>query len=344
MSISTIRPIPARRLALLETIEPVARISGAAHRWQDFTEGRRLQARVEARLADGSYRIAVEGRELQMKLPWRAAVGETMELVLASRESGLKFLLLERTEPHAQPNATLSFASRFLGNLAQARASAADPPLVPVPALSGPPIDGRHIAQSLRRAVAVSGLFYEAHLAQWIAGKRSISDLLEEPQNRWSPPAESEESAAPLAARLGLDAASEADGLPDASHADLPGRERLAAIVQQQLALLETGWFSWRGEIWPGQPMRWDITGEPDPEDRSSPPKRWRTRLTLTLPAIGEVTASIELDSAGVYLSLLAAREQSAALMHADRPAVTARMQAAGLRVAGFEIHHGAQP
>lgn len=344
MAISTIRPIPAQRLTLLETIEPVVRISGAAHRWQDFTEGRRLQAKVEARLSDGSYRIAIEGRLLQMKLPWHAAIGETMDLVLVAREPSFRFLLLDRTGPGTQPNTTLSSVSRFLGDLAQARASASDPlPVASAPALSGPPAESRDIAESLRRAVSMSGLFYETHLAQWIAGKRSLRDLLEEPQNRFPPAVKSADSATPQVPRLAPAPPAEADGPADTHPIDIPVRERLAAIVQQQLGLLETGQFSWRGEIWPGQPMRWDLVGEPDPEDPGSPPMRWRTRLALTLPAIGEVTALIELDSSGVYLSLRAAREESMELMHADQSAVAAGMQAAGLRVARLEIRHDAE-
>lgn len=340
MTLSTIRPIPAQRLTLLEAIEPVVRISGAAHRWQDFTEGRRLQAKVEARLPDGSYRIAIEGRLLQMKLPWHAAIGETMDLALVAREPGFRFLLLDRTGPGTQPNTTLSSVSRFLGNLAQVRASASDSlPVASAPALSGPPAESRDIAESLRRAVSMSGLFYETHLAQWIAGKRSLRELLEEPQNRFSPAVKSADSVTPHVPRLAPGPPAEADGPADTHRIDPP----LAAIVQQQLGLLETGQFSWRGEIWPGQYMRWDLVGEPDPEDPGSPPRRWRTRLVLKLPAIGEVTALLELDSSGLYLSLRPAREESLKMMHAEQSAVTAGMQAAGLRVARLEIRHDAE-
>lgn len=342
VSISTIRPIPAQRLTFLEAIEPVARISGAAHRWQDFTEGRRLQAKVEARLPDGSYRIVIEGRQLQVKLPWQAAIGETMELALLAREPGPKFLLLERTGADSPPNtATLSSVSRLLGNLAQARARVSDPPLAPAPALSAPPAESRHAMESLRQVVSMSGLFYETHLAQWIAGKRPIGKLLEEPQNRFSPPAKPGKTAARAGLPLVTDSPAEAIASADSHRMDT-GLERLAATVQQQLGLLETGQFSWRGEIWPGQPMRWDIAAEPDPERPGSRPRRWRTKLALTLPAIGGVTALIELDPPGVYLSLRAADEESVKLMHADRSAVTGAMQAAGLRVTGLEIRHDA--
>ncbi|CAG9255956.1 flagellar hook-length control protein FliK [Paraburkholderia unamae] len=40
------------------------------------------------------------------------------------------------------------------------------------------------LAASLARTVSTSGLFYEAHLAQWLRGQRAPADLADEPQNR----------------------------------------------------------------------------------------------------------------------------------------------------------------
>ncbi|HEY4805339.1 MAG TPA: flagellar hook-length control protein FliK, partial [Paraburkholderia sp.] len=40
------------------------------------------------------------------------------------------------------------------------------------------------LAASLAQTVSASGLFYEAHLAQWLRGQRSPAELAEEPQNR----------------------------------------------------------------------------------------------------------------------------------------------------------------
>ena len=40
------------------------------------------------------------------------------------------------------------------------------------------------LAAALEQTVAVSGLFYEAHLVQWLAGQLTLADLANEPQNR----------------------------------------------------------------------------------------------------------------------------------------------------------------
>ena len=41
-------------------------------------------------------------------------------------------------------------------------------------------------AALLKDAVSKSGLFYESHQAQWVAGEKSLVDILREPQGRLS--------------------------------------------------------------------------------------------------------------------------------------------------------------
>ena len=57
-------------------------------------------------------------------------------------------------------------------------------------------------------------------------------------------------------------------------------------LVQQQLEALATQNFSWQGQVWPGQEMRWEID-----EDAARPyleneetAQKWTTRVHLTLP------------------------------------------------------------
>jgi hypothetical protein len=53
--------------------------------------------------------------------------------------------------------------------------------------LSHAPQDPSVLAQAIHRAVGESGLFYEAHQAEWLTGMRSLSALRAEPQGRLSP-------------------------------------------------------------------------------------------------------------------------------------------------------------
>lgn len=46
------------------------------------------------------------------------------------------------------------------------------------------PVPVAALAAALEQTVAVSGLFYEAHLVQWLAGQLTPADLANEPQNR----------------------------------------------------------------------------------------------------------------------------------------------------------------
>jgi hypothetical protein len=75
--------------------------------------------------------------------------------------------------PNAANTANTANPTSATGTTATAATSVAASP-VPVAAL----------AAALEQTVAGSGLFYEAHLAQWLAGQFTLPDLASEPQNR----------------------------------------------------------------------------------------------------------------------------------------------------------------
>ena len=79
------------------------------------------------------------------------------------------------------------------------------------------PVPVAALAAALEQTVAGSGLFYEAHLAQWLAGQFSPADLANEPQNRVLDPA----------AQLPLDWAADADAGAQ------PGSASASASAQQ---------------------------------------------------------------------------------------------------------------
>ena len=88
----------------------------------------------------------------------------------------------------------------------------------------------------------------------------------------------------------------------------------LTPLVQQQLDALATQNFAWQGQIWPGQNLSWEIE-----ENRSGNNSQdansqinWRTRLKLTLPKLGEVSATLCLTPAGTLDIALTADTQSA--------------------------------
>ena len=280
---------------------------------------------VKAQLPNGNFNVLINGQELQLHLPQSTRPGNRMELVLIGREPHLK----PGEALPAGASAELSKTGRFLGALTQDAARALAAPLTNAAALlSTPPINPQQLPGLLQQAMSYSGLFYESHLAQWIAGKRPLEQLLQEPQSKLSIPASPASNSATAA------------GMP--LSADTPVHTQSLTLVQQQLNLLETGQLTWRGEIWPGQAMEWDITEHPSAENETAQLPRWQTRLRLTLPRLGEIVATIGLDARGVQVALGATDAETLALMQGDRQPLAEAMEAAGLSVLGVEVQRDA--
>ena len=82
----------------------------------------------------------------------------------------------------------------------------------------------------------------------------------------------------------------------------------LQFLVQQQLDAAATQHIVWRGEIWPGQSLHWEIEADEQRDDDpgQSPAEQWTTSLGLTLPGLGEVNVVLRLTSAKVSLAMTA--------------------------------------
>ena len=109
-------------------------------------------------------------------------------------------------------------------------------------------------------------------------------------------------------------------------------------LVQQQLNLLETGQLSWRGEIWPGQSMDWEIIDHPSTGDEPDETPRWQTRLQISLPKLGDIVANIGLDTGGVKVSISATDDKALSRMQSQRQPLAESLSAAGLTVLGVEV------
>ncbi len=216
------------------------------------------------------------------------------------------------------------------------------------------------LTRSLGQTVGNSGLFYESHLSQMVFGKRSASQLLQEPQAMLGRIGNAAETAggAPAAAAstagqhgnspsAGL--ASQAAGTFQQGMSAEPGGQSSPAggntlqgtpapvpgvhpdavgVVRQQLEALANSTFNWQGEAWPGAGMQWEISEDAKPHD-SGEPASWATRLVLQLPALGEVQARISLAGDALVLRLLA--PDSAPLLQEFAPVLRQNLQASGL-------------
>ena len=112
------------------------------------------------------------------------------------------------------------------------------------------------------------------------------------------------------------------------------------ALVQQQLEALATQNFSWQGQVWPGQEMRWEI--EEDEGHRATgddeTAARWATQLHLTLPHLGQVDARIRLQGNEITLQMTAGSEETRALMRASGVALRSQLGEAGITLSSMGV------
>lgn len=298
--------------------------------------GNQVPVSVLTRLGDGSFIVRVADTAVRMALPQGTQPGAQLNMtVLAASPQptfGLGNATLQGSLVPLSANAALlaasvaasstalqsggqaqgarlSPAARLLGQVLQSAAGAAPlstlnptAPLAPQGAL-----DPAQLAHQLQQAVAKSGLFYEAHLAQWAEGKRPLAELMTEPQ------------------------AHKAPGTP-------PTDPATAQLINQQLATQESGQLVWQGRLGPDQPMRWEITREQDDAPgHDADDAGWHSGLRLRFALLGEVEASVSLRGTRLHIELLAA-PGAAALLRADAPRLQEALGAAGNELAALRV------
>lgn len=325
--------------------------------------GQRLRATVQSSLANGEFMVALDarnaasGQTLHMRLPAGVRSGDMLNLIFVSREPQPTFTLTADALP-AGVSSRLSETGRLIDSLLRhpvfpsgsAALSSANPFRFPL--LATPPADGADLARSLASALGRSGLFYESHLAQWLAGTRSLAELVLEPQARLSGQPIRFSDADP---RLNTAVATPDDATDAAdpgfvSEASDPVHPAAVALVRQQLEIFEMRHFAWQGEAWPGQPITWEVVEEApqkrEEREESDQPSAaaWQTRLRLTLPNLGVVTASLRLDTrgleemSGVDVRLTAAEPVTAAALRAGVTPLTNGLEAAGIKLLGMGV------
>lgn len=387
----------AQRLAALtrDAVQTTGSIAAITDQLPEFQPGERYTARILQSLRDGLIRADIGGQTVTVKLPEGAPLpqGSTVTLTHVERSAQTLVATLDRdAQPSAPANAAprsddadpvrLSTPGRTIASLLD------DPPPQPPRLANGQPLldpsrmldpstgvpTGNampQIAGRLAQAIGDSGLFYESHQAQWVAGQRPIEASAAEPQRAFDPglpqPAAADRSAGLAPAPTGLPGAAGAiDEAPvqtpdgdggeppavrgestlrsrdDANRADNGPPAELRPLVQNQLLGLAQHTLAWEGLAWPGQPMRLEID-DPQPErggsgeaaaDDSAPEVPWTTRLRMVLPGLGEIETSLTLWNRDHALTLGIAADGDARLrMGAALLDLQQRMTDAGLRL-----------
>jgi hypothetical protein len=196
--------------------------------------------------------------------------------------------------------------------------------------------DPAELAGKLHTALSQSGLFYESHQAQWLAGARNTTQLMQEPQNQ---PADKV-----IAALSGEDNAkrSSIESAPgvEQPRISIPGvADHLQPLIQQQLNALETRQVQWQGQIWPNQQMNWKIHEEPSKSASGAEERQWVTQIQLNLPKLGNVTATLRFTGGGLSLSLDAEENSTRSKLGAASSALVSAMSDRGISVTSAQVN-----
>ncbi|QRM20484.1 flagellar hook-length control protein FliK [Dechloromonas sp. TW-R-39-2] len=381
-------------------VQPAPAAQKVADVLSEFSVGQRIMAEIQSLLPNGTYRAVIAQRDLTLALPFSAKAGDTIELEVVENDGKLTLAVVGNktaSEAGGKGNDSVSTSLSKTGNLigellgkveqqgGQAKPAAlnANQPLVTH--FSG---QASELLPALKESLSKSGMFYEAHQAQWLEGKLSTANLLQEPQGKLStlipaptnaapssvhadsadiaahvhlsegalqktqaesPPANP--SQAEVAAKTAVTSNTEPKTTSTVQPTEQPINQRTTAIhpeltpiVQQQLNALATQTYVWQGQVWPGQPMHWEIT-EDDGRPRSEideTPARWQTRLKLDLPNLGGIEARLRLGNTGsLELTLTTDNDSSEATLRAAAKQLGNALEASGLQLNKFAVTHG---
>jgi hypothetical protein len=348
-------------LDAITRIVPVQPVLESASRWapspsaflglDTLIAGQSVQARV-LNHSQSEATVLIGTQPVRMELPVKVAVGDTLQLVFSGRNPRPVFLLAGIDHP-PHVATLLSDTALLLGELAAQSHDSRAPASVnsPNPLLDGAPRYPAMLAIGLRSALNTSGLFYESHLSDWVRGTYPLASLMLEPQaQQHELQAQLQEPQAKLSSTTLPPPESVRDPNPERMSIDIrptseqPGAADLRPLIAQQLQLLENDRLVWRGEVWPGQAMQWEIAREheeasPHASEPDLPAANWSTHITLELPRLGKITLNLRLDTRNNFDVRLSAQDEGAsALMESARREVMQNMQAAGCVIQSVSV------
>lgn len=323
--------------------------------------GKAIHGEVQARLTDGTYVVKVADTQARMQLPVGVQVGADVPMTLVSLHPRATFQVGAQTTtafaeagPAPQgdldaPGAALGYregaavgragalltssmaagAQAFAGGAeakhttlsptAQALAGVlaaaqkADAALgavvgrTPVVAAAG--ADPAALASGLQQALGASGLFYESHVAEWSQGARALSELASEPQQQ--------------AAQNGMK--------PN------PHDPGTAQFISMQLAAQEQSQLAWKGQLWPGQDMEWDVQRDAHKGGGDGEQAIWHSRLKLRFPELGELEAQVTMVGDTLQLRFAAGDDATADLLRRHAPQLAGALDSVGTPLATFD-------
>jgi len=278
---------------------------------QNLIAGQQVKGEVLARLSDQVYLVKIAGDIYRTELPEPSRPGAQLTLTYRTSDPRPEFSL-HSTRNDAAP-VKLSPTAASLSEALKGPAS--QPTQRPInslePLFSSTQANTAILAASLRNALSFSGLFYESHLLQWHMGERLLTDIQKESRLRLAAMAKMANdpvSGENIPASTGLMDDNKDllapimrnDELADnLRHSSAPSNQLTSALLREQVETLLSGVFHWQGSVWQDQEMAWDVekqAGESDQESEQS----WKTSIRLTLPNLGEISATLVSSDAGI--------------------------------------------
>lgn len=184
------------RTILESTVQPLVAVKEIPANLPEFSQGQTFRALIQSPLPNGTFKALVAGKTVTLALSENVQEGDVMELVVTEQKNGTIFAKVSQSNPAPEtnpantPRPVLSPAGQLISQLLTGNRSGQNAMTElarSAPLLSAPPSNGAPLANALQQAVQESGLFYEAHQAQWLNGRFPLEALLREPQGQLSP-------------------------------------------------------------------------------------------------------------------------------------------------------------
>lgn len=109
-----------------------------------------------------------------------------------------------------------------------------------------------------------------------------------------------------------------------------PGPES-ARLINLQLDALEQRRVLWQGELWPGQPLSWEVSEQAPENDADEPTPSWQSTVHFALPTLGAVAATIRLANGHVQVQVRTATDAAAHSLRLHGAELAASLEAAGV-------------
>jgi hypothetical protein len=179
--------------------------------------------------------------------------------------------------------------------------------------LTTKPENSQVVMHDLKQALSISGLFYESHLADYVEGKRTLSALLEEPQNK-----------------ANFDS---------------------ATLFVKQLDVLEQNKIQWSGQVWAGQHLDWEIRKENNlqsqPDEHQANQLEPDTApmistLALDLPNLGRITTTLKIHNGHLSIHIQTVVTSTTALLKKQVTTLSGALQKSGQQLDALMVEQHA--